>query len=52
MMPPKKWKLGDKIERAIEVAIPKKLIPKNCNCPGRKDWFNGMSKEERKKRGG
>lgn len=43
---PKSLKIGDKVERVIDTFVPKVFIPKNCNCRGRKDWLNGLSREE------
>ncbi len=46
----KDLKLGDKVETLIENTIPKSLIDmikKNgCNCEGRKDWLNNLTKQK------
>jgi hypothetical protein len=33
-------KLGDKVEKVIKSVVPKKYIPKNCQCGNRKAWLN------------
>lgn len=43
----KSLKLGDKVEKVINAVVPKKFIPKDCGCGARRDWLNGMSRQER-----
>jgi hypothetical protein len=33
-------KLGDRAEKVINKIVPKKYLPKNCNCGNRKAWLN------------
>ena len=47
----KDLKLGDKVESIIEKTIPKSLVDRikknGCNCEGRKDWLNNLTKPKK-----
>lgn len=45
----KQLQLGTKVKKVIEAVVPKKYIPKDCNCGNREGWLNGLTKVERLK---